>query len=87
MGPNEWTDGPPDDREARADDPLTRELRAKWAEEDKARKAFFEKRDEQRGKFRRGGAGGEVRISWVVPLTVPWVSLPCEDFSSLDRGI
>ena len=36
-----------------------RELRAKWAEEDAARKAFYDKRNDRRGKFRKKNARGQ----------------------------
>ena len=36
-----------------------RDLRAKWAEEDAARRAFYEKRNERRGKFRKKNARGQ----------------------------
>lgn len=47
------------EKDKAARDEEMRKLRVKWAEEDKARKAFFEKRDEQRGKFRKKNARGQ----------------------------
>jgi hypothetical protein len=45
------------EKAAKADE--MRELRAKWAEEDAARKAFYDKRNDRRGKFRKKNARGQ----------------------------